>query len=205
MTTDSRERVLELLRSGGHTATSLAQALGVTSVAARRHLCDLKEQGLAQAEEERHGGRGRPQQVYRLTPAGREQFAGDYATLCLDLLSAAKACYGPAAVTQLIRERNAGLRRQWSAELGTLQGAARLKALAELLSEAGYDARVERQGNTVVLVQHSCPHLALARQHPEVCAAEQALYHELLPGATVHSCSRIAAGCCSCRYQVQLP
>ncbi|HEV8526372.1 MAG TPA: helix-turn-helix domain-containing protein, partial [Actinomycetes bacterium] len=74
----TRERVARsILAHGPSTATALAERLGLTPAAIRRHLDALLADGVIEARDQRfYGprGRGRPAKVFALTDSGRDAF-----------------------------------------------------------------------------------------------------------------------------------
>ena len=188
------------------TAQDLAAQLEVSVPAIRRHLTDLQDQGLVEARTERPSGRGRPQHVYALTERGEGAFPKTYSGLCVDVLRHVAGLFGDVAVAQVLAARNADYAAQLRGALPPqLPPHARAEVLARFLSEQGYDAVVDRvieEGEEVLyLTERNCPHLAVARQFPELCAAELTLYEDLL-GSGVTRETRIACGQGSCRYRV---
>ncbi len=83
----TKSRLLDAVKEGDcATAQALADKLGVTVPAVRRHLQDLQDAGQLEVRTEKPGGRGRPQNVYVLTEAGEASFPKRYASLCVDVL-----------------------------------------------------------------------------------------------------------------------
>jgi len=197
----TKARVLGLLKSHRcTTAQSVAEALDISVPAARRHLCDLEDAGLIVAETHKPGGRGRPQNVYRLTPAGEAHFPKSYATLCVDVLAHVQQLFGEGAVLKVMDARKERLLADWGPRVtGTLQERAR--KLACLLNDAGYQARVVEEDNVLYLTQGNCPSLDVARTYDELCATELDLYRELLQ-APVRRETRIACDAPQCRYRI---
>lgn len=207
LTERTKHKLLDLVkRHGPLTAQDLAARLEVSVPATRRHLGDLQDQGLVEARTERPSGRGRPQHVYALTERGEGAFPKTYSGLCVDVLRHVAALFGEGAVTQVLASRTAEQAQVLGAELPeSLPPHLRAEVLARHLSEQGYDAVVDRvvEGGqeTLYLVERNCPHLAVARQFPELCAAELTLYEGLL-GTAVTRETRISCGQGSCRYRV---
>ncbi|MEA5635837.1 MAG: winged helix-turn-helix transcriptional regulator, partial [Cutibacterium granulosum] len=67
----TRQRVISsILHNGPSTAAELADRLGLTAAAVRRHLTTLTEDGVVESREQRvfgARGRGRPSRVFCLT------------------------------------------------------------------------------------------------------------------------------------------
>ncbi|ADV67285.1 helix-turn-helix transcriptional regulator [Deinococcus maricopensis] len=197
----TKTRLLELLKQQRcHTVQALADELGVSVPAARRHLADLTEAGLVEPSTEKPFGRGRPQNVYRLTERGEASFPKRYASLCVDVLEHVQALFGEGAVLQVMDARRAQLAREWAP---LLQGdlPEKLTRLAQLLCDAGYAARATFENGHWYLIEGNCPNLTVARRYGELCAAELDLYRELL-GVPVTRETRIACAAPSCRYRI---
>lgn len=200
----TRQRLLELLKRGGpQTVQTLAELLGVTAPAARRHLLLLQEQGLIAARVEKPGGRGRPQHVFALTNHGEERaFPRSYAALCNDVLEHLSVLHGRGSILTVFDARNIKLAQQWQMTLNhaaTLEE--RLHELARFLNEQGFEASVEQRGGRWYLTERNCPHLQVARVFRELCASEMQLYASVL-GVRLIRDQYILAGQGCCRYQV---
>lgn len=201
----TKTRLLELLkRHGPQTAQTLAARLQITTPAARRHLSDLQEQTLVQAQIEKPGGRGRPQHVFRLTDHGDERaFPKTYSALCLDLLQEVAQLYGEEAVTRVLQARSERLGAWLSTELpAEWPLEARLGRMVELLTDMGFDASLEGQGGTWFLVQRNCPTLQVARVHKSLCLCEIEMYSQVL-GVSIAREEHMACGQSACRYRLE--
>ena len=199
----TKSKLLETIKvSGCATAQTLADKLGVTVPAIRRHLQDLQDAGHLDVRTEKPGGRGRPQHVYVLTEAGEATFPKAYAALCLDVLSHIEQLFGEGAVMQVMDARRLAL----CAELAPLLGpytelGLKLHALAQTLSEHGYAARAYQEGGQWYLAQRNCPAPAVAKQFPQLCQGELTLYRDLLQ-VPVSREARLSCGAAECRYKV---
>src|SRR5262249_54721087 len=78
--TTRREILDALRRSAGLTADQLAESLGVTAMAIRKHLAALQTEGLLTAHTERRPV-GRPVHIYALAPGAQEVFPQQYQDL----------------------------------------------------------------------------------------------------------------------------
>ena len=86
MPQSSQERLLYLLKSRGPQATAaIAERLGMTTVAARKHLAKLLDDGLVAFEDERLTV-GRPKRTWSLSDAGHARFPDTHSDLTLELL-----------------------------------------------------------------------------------------------------------------------
>jgi predicted ArsR family transcriptional regulator len=199
----TKSKLLEAVKvCGAATAQALADRLGLTVPAIRRHLQDLLDAGQLAVRTEKPGGRGRPQHVYALTEAGEATFPQAYAALCVDVLTQVGTLFGEGAVAKVLDAQ----RQAMYADLAPLLAAegdldTRLERLAGILRDQGYAARLHQEDGQWVLTQHNCPAPAVARAFPELCQGELSLYRELL-GVPVSREARISCGAAECRYRV---
>jgi predicted ArsR family transcriptional regulator len=209
---DTRAQVVELLRGQPATAAELAEQLGISAVAVRRHLQVLERDGLVDAETVRRDGPGRPSARYALTARARQLFPDRSAELANELLDFLEDEHGRAGLSAFLRWRQARHGERYAAHLaGADDAASRAELLAGLLSADGFAAQVNAveapDGATVLeLRQTHCAIADVAEEHPEVCAYEAALFKQVL-GASVSRKSTIAGGssACVCHITPQNP
>lgn len=190
----TKERVLDLLRLKPRTAKEVAEVLGVSRVAAQKHLQDLEARGLVRSEVRKCPGRGRP---YRLWRASEGE--APYAAFCGDVLKGLERVLGREGLVRLLLERNRSLFAPLN--LADLPLRERLTRLAQFLREQGYEAELLEEGGRVYLCQRRCPKLALSREHEALCQSELLAYQELLGLPLVRE-ERLAEGGSCCRYRV---
>lgn len=173
--------VEELRRVGERTVAQLAELLGLSEVAVRRHLGVLEEDGLVTSHRVNQG-RGRPVARYWLTEDANRLFPQRYDALAGEMLEFLADTQGREGLRAYLRwrlEREVeGLRESVTAS--DLHG--RLEQLADALSQAGYEAAVEPDGRGFTLTQHNCAIFDIAKDHPEMCAYEAATFSKVLGG-----------------------
>lgn len=173
--------VEELRREGERTVAQLAELLGISEVATRRHLGVLEEDGLLACHRVNQG-RGRPVARYWLTEDAQRLFPQRYDALAGEMLEFLADTQGREGLRAYLRwrlEREVeGLRESVTAS--DLHD--RLEQLADALSEAGYEASVEADGEGFTLTQHNCAIFDIAKDHPEMCAYEAATFSKVLGG-----------------------
>jgi predicted ArsR family transcriptional regulator len=216
-----------LLEQGPMTAVVVAEQLGISPAAVRRHLDALLADGEAQTRDApRRGprGRGRPAKLFLLTEAGRARFGHAYDDLAVSAIRFLAEHAGEDAVRAFAERRVAKLvepHRQ--AITGSSDPAARAEALAAALSREGYAASTRQvgvsaqhaggPGRTVAapgqsvgaqLCQHHCPVAHVAAEFPQLCEAETEAFAELL-GTHVQRLATIARGDSACTTHVPVP
>ncbi|AWN23352.1 transcriptional regulator [Deinococcus irradiatisoli] len=199
----TKSRLLEAVKDCDcATAQALADKLGVTVPAIRRHLQDLQDAGQLEVRTEKPGGRGRPQHVYVLTEAGEATFPKAYATLCVDVLDQVERLFGDGAVLRVMDARRLEFQGVLASRLaGHSDLGRKLTALAAVLCEYGYAARAYQENGQWYLTQRNCPAPAVAKAFPQLCQAELTLYRDLLE-LPVSREARLSCGAAECRYKV---
>jgi len=173
----TREAVARLLMERGPVAAAeVADVLGLTGPAVRRHVDALIADGEAQvAKPVRRGprGRGRPARHYALTDLGRARFGHGYDDLAVSALRYLAEHGGESAVRGFAHARVAELIGAGADQITAADGPAdRAVALAGVLTSRGYAAQARTAGPGVQLCQHHCPVARVAAEFPVLCEAE---------------------------------
>jgi predicted ArsR family transcriptional regulator len=206
----TRDRVARsILESGPSTAAALAERLGLTPAAVRRHLDSLLAAGHLEAREAAvrgPRGRGRPARVFGLTDAGHAAMTTAYDDLAASALRFLAEVAGPEAVERFARERVADLERRY---LPVVEAAGdgladRTAALAGALTSEGYAASTRPGPAGVQLCQGHCPVQHVAAEFPQLCDAETEVFSRLL-GARVQRLATLAHGEHVCTTHVSDP
>jgi len=201
----TRARVARsILEHGPSTAAVLADRLGLTPAAVRRHLDVLGEQGVVTSREQRaqgQRGRGRPAREFLLTEEGRDSFDQHYDDLAAEALRFLRETAGEEAVLAFARRRMEFVERDFAEVLEAEPGLSPAEALARVFSAEGYAASV-RQLPVVgdQLCQQHCPVSHVAHEFPQLCEAETEAIARVL-GTHVQRLATIAHGdgvCTTC-------
>jgi len=202
--TVGRDRLArELLRLSPISASDLAETLGISAVAVRKHLDDMLEKELVEAHEiapfgpSKPKGRGRPAKVYSLTSRGRDFFENQYQSLAEDSVDYISKHFGSDAVKSFAKSR---FRQLFSKQILKIEAAnsteKKVTILSDSLSADGFAATHDLGSgptHTIQLCQHNCPIAHVAEKHPEFCEAELEIFNEIL-GVNVTRLSTIANG-----------
>jgi predicted ArsR family transcriptional regulator len=203
--TPARREILTLLRrTGPQTVDQLSRQLGITPVGVRKHLDALEIDGLIQSTTERRRV-GRPVQVYSLTDAADDFFPKAYDTALAAILRQIHRVGGSALLRQVLDGRHeeveTAFREQSSGEESLEEQVA---ILTRLRDEAGYMADWTREGDRFFLREHNCLLCRVARQFPQVCESEMALFRRLFGDhARVERLGHVAGGDDVCTYVIQ--
>jgi len=200
---DTRGRLVQALRDGPRGVADLAEELGISEVAVRRHLHGLVDDELAVAETVRRSGPGRPAARYRLSERGRRLLPDRSAEVASDLVRYLTAVHGQHELAQFLGWRRARQQDRYEAELGeAATWQERVEKLAELLTADGFPSAVEEVTDELgrprlALRQRHCAIRDVARTAPAVCSHEAAMFRDLL-GVEVSREKTIAAGADAC-------
>lgn len=211
----TRERVLRTISERGPiTAAELADSLGLTPAAVRRHLDCLAHDD--QVEEHESAGtterkRGRPARAYVVSATGHARLRGDYDSLAGSVLRFLRDSSGDAAVTDFARQQAEAMAQQAApaVESAGHDLGSRTEALAAALTEQGFAATTRPVGNDtplagVQLCQGHCPVQHVAAEFPQFCEEEAKAFSRTL-GVHVQRLSSLAQGDHVCTTFIPTP
>jgi predicted ArsR family transcriptional regulator len=194
-----------LLEHGPVSVAEVAESLGLSAAAVRRHLDVLLAEGEATSRSApRRGprGRGRPAKLYLLTAMGRVRFGHAYDDLAVAALRFLAERGGEQAVRSFAEQRITDLVDRHRAVVAAQPDpGGRTEALADALSSEGYAASAQHVGSGAQLCQHHCPVAHVAAEFPQLCEAETAAFADLL-GIHVQRLATIARGDAVCTTHV---
>ncbi|MGH3666468.1 MAG: helix-turn-helix transcriptional regulator, partial [Egibacteraceae bacterium] len=170
----------------------------------------LERDGLVSTRTVRRAGPGRPSAHYELTGRARRLFPDNSADLANELMGFLEGEHGRSELLRFLRwraERHEARYAERIGDAGTV--AERAERLALLLSDDGFDSRVETvtvpDGATELqLTQGHCALESVATEHPELCAFEASLFRRLL-GARLSRRETIAGGAGACVCHISDP
>src|SRR5438477_5235998 len=151
------------------TAKELADRMGVTPNALRRHLKELEAEGMVGYSREIRGVGG-PVFAYSLTESGEALFPRSYDSALAQVLDSVRAEQGADGVVALFTKQWSAVADEAKEQLRSLPLGERAQLLAELLSSRGYMAEAEARSETEATIrEHNCAIKAIAERFPEVC------------------------------------
>lgn len=183
-----------LMENGPSTAADLADELGLTAAAVRRHLDQLVSDGILEARDQRllgRRGRGRPAKEFAVADPARDRFGHTYDALAAQALRHLRETNGSDAVADLARSRLVELEQKCATAVA--DGRDPISAVADALTSDGYAASVEHAATGDQICQHHCPVSHVAQEFPELCDAETEMIARVL-GTHVQRLATIAHG-----------
>jgi predicted ArsR family transcriptional regulator len=206
----SQQRILLFLKYHGRATTfELAEDLGVSHEAVRRHLIDLMRERVIMSDcgpDEIDDGRtaGRPPVSYCLTTDGDHFFPKRYDELAMLLLDAAAESGNGNDIdllAQVTRERLSRLPPAKSERL--TEKVNRLQAI--YLAEDPF-LEIRTDGVDVVIVERNCPYLNVALERPVICSTTvSAMRHVMGFEVVREERFQDGDGCCAFRIQTDRP
>ncbi|HQZ71280.1 MAG: helix-turn-helix transcriptional regulator [Anaerolineae bacterium] len=198
---DTRNQLLCHLKAHGSTTVAeLAVTVRLEPVTVRHHLGLLRDQGLVESDTQRHG-RGRPRNIYRLSPSGRATLREDGCErLAGRLLDWVLAHDGREAELFFAASAREAIAAHGGAD-GALDMEGRLESTVALLVQEGFEACWDHDAQGYLIRHTSCPYSTLCLTHPAVCCLDQTLIEALHPGAVSRESWR-PAGDDVCTYRI---
>lgn len=216
--TSSKQAILIYLRKAGQaTAQTLAEHLGISPQAIRRHLKDLEAERLIRHVAQ-PSGLGRPQHFYQLSPQGEAQFPARYDEFALGLLNTLAETLGSEQMGSLLQQQWQRKAQEYQAQMGCGSLAERLERLVQLRQAEGYMAEYypypnhlaaprpaegsEQYVEQYVLVEHHCAIAQIAQRFPSVCGHELEMFAAALPDCRVERLTWQVNGEHQCGYWI---
>ena len=198
-----QQALLRLLleHKAGLTTEELATQLGITRTAVRQHLAALGSGGLVATGPHRASG-GRPQQLYVLSEAGKEQFPRGYAWLAELIVDSIKQDAGAPGLRQRLQALGARVGRRLrgqGTESKTPQQA--VAALTGIMEGLGYSAsNTGTDADTPTIEASNCIFHTLAMKDPDICQFDLAML-SAYTGRRVDHQECMARGGNVCRFR----
>lgn len=202
----TKEQVLHLLQDrNGATVSALAEALGVSQAAVRRHLDHLRVEGLADVREERQGV-GRPAFFFYPTHQAEERVPAGYGRLLSRLYKGLRSLEeaqvrgrdGASVLRSVFEGVATQVAAEHKADVAADSLGGRVVETAQSLQREGIVDGWTQDADGYHLTNHACPYRQAAGT-PGTCELDRRTI-ELLVSAPVRQVSRIADGQSQCEY-----
>lgn len=205
----SRAAIFRLMKTEGFVSVPrIAEVLGVSHEAARKHVVELQRNGWIEADCEpeeakrREAVFGRPPVRYCLTAEGDHLFPKNYPELLIGLLDTIAEVGGTdaakAVLAQITDHRVAELQPRIPA--GSMKR--KMAALQAIYTDGDPFANVEKRGDDYVVIERNCPFLTFAMQRPDICSTTVSTLRRLT-GCEVVRERRFQDGDRRCEFHVR--
>ena len=193
--------VLLLNNKAGLTVDGLSAQLQITRNAVRQHLAALERDDLVRRGETKPSG-GRPEQLYLLSDRGAEMFPRRYSWFSELLIEAMVADIGREGVGAKLDQMGRAVGRQLlSSKAPPSDRGARIAALAEIMKELGYAAKVAPSPADDTIEANNCVFHHLAAKFPEVCRFDLGLIGAFTDAKVDHQECMVRGGR-MCRFKL---
>jgi predicted ArsR family transcriptional regulator len=195
-----RDAILAFLKTHGPaTLAEIAAHLEVSKQGALRHLDSLEQSGLMVVAQAQPHGRGRPENVYRLTDAAGGHFPDGHRELTGELVD----FISNEQLKRFFERRTAKLEAEYASRLAGLDFESRIHELAKLATEHGHMAEVVQLESGGLGIRHcNCPIQDVAARTGLPCVNEQQMYGRLL-GIEVQRTTWMAESASDCTYEMK--
>lgn len=185
----TREATLSLLlRHDKCSAANLADYLGISVQAMRRHLRSLENDGFVEASSNSVGP-GRPSNIWQLTTEGHQCFnhANGSEKFALDLLASMEAKLSQERISEILNLQAIEKAINYRNQIGSGPLNSRLEKLIELRKEEGYwaELHLSNEGSSCFLNAFHCSIRSIAEKYPVFCDQELQLIRNIFPDCEV--------------------
>lgn len=200
-----------LLKHGEANAQTLAESLGVSAQAVRRHLKDLTAEEFIEHRAVQEG-MGRPNYLYCLSKKGRDRFPAQYDEFAISLLDTLAATVGQDQVQTILQKQWERKAHEYRDRIGDGDLEDRVDRLVSLRRREGYMAEwqeVEPDGDYCAtgpcyrITEYNCAISHIAESFPSVCGHELEMFQMALPDCSVQRTHWLVQGEHRCGYLVQ--
>lgn len=199
----TRDRILEIIIERGELRVEqLCRDLDITAAAVRRHLDNLRADGLVDARSEKQAT-GRPYHVYHATELAAGEMPAGYADLMERMLKSLESRHETQDVATVVAESLASRHSSEVAASGSAEQKDRIESVTASLREDGILQRWYSSEDGFHLVNESCPYLKAAEISNLPCESDHKAI-EMLLGHSVKQVGRIVDGASCCEYLVPL-
>ena len=206
----TRAAIFRLLKERGFLSIpQIADALGVTHEAARKHVTDLQRSGWIDSDcstsddvSRNAATAGRPPVQYCLTPAGDHFFPKQYPALVAAMLDAIEAEGGDDALTAALARITDQRVEELEPRVARFALDRKMDALRAIYAEGDPFVEVERRGDDYVLIERNCPYLSAALARPDMCSTTVSTLRRLT-GCQIVRVRRFQDGDARCEFHVR--
>lgn len=198
----TRKRIVKLYKKHGLlTIREIADELGLTGMAVRRHVLYLQTNGYLEIAEKR-GKAHRPSNVYQLTSKASILFPEQYGNLAVELLDSLQELGGEEAVLSLFLRQKEKLKEEFLLIMFHDDLEDRMQELASYQNKRGYMTNLyQSDDESWILEEANCPILKVAVAYPHACQCEMAMFAEVLD-AKIQRVECMAEGGRTCRFRI---
>jgi DeoR family suf operon transcriptional repressor len=200
------EILRHLLKEGQGSAIAMAEELGISPQAMRKHLKDLESEGLIEHRQEKQS-LGRPQFLYQLSKQGRGKFPQGYGEFALSFIDSLVETVGEEQLGEVFKKQWQRKAVEYRQQIGPGSLAKRVHKLVELRRQEGYMAELHPlsvdESEKFILSEHHCAIADVAESYPTVCGHELEMFAAILPDCAIERTHWLNDGEHNCGYLIR--
>ncbi len=175
-----------LLRTGQSSAARLANNLGISVQAMRRHLRSLEKEELIRSNTSSPGP-GRPPNIWELTPKGRQTFNVNTKDFALNLLNSLDSTLSPEVFKQVLSNQTNKKEFIYKSRIGSGSCKSKLEQLIKLRREEGYFSELKKAPDSAgwQVIEYNCSIRQIAEAYPVFCDQELEMIRKIFPECKV--------------------
>lgn len=180
-TGSTRKQIMMMLKTeGALTVSEMAERLGVTEMAVRRHINTLERDRLIESKLLRQS-MGRPTNQYFLTEKSEQFFPKQYAGFTMEILSDLEKSHGSEIIEEVFKNRAKRILNTYLPKFKGKNLQERIRMLADIQDKRGYMVKWEKQEDgTFQFIEFNCPISMIASEYRHACKCEVNWFGELL-------------------------
>ncbi|MFJ8529491.1 helix-turn-helix transcriptional regulator [Bacillus sp. NPDC094106] len=201
----TKDEIVHLLKvDGEHTVAALAESLGITEMAVRRHLSKLEKEQIIYSKMVRQYV-GRPTYLYGLSPKGEDTFPKEYKQFAINMLEDLAHIGDEEVFHHVLQARTKRMEEQLQKRVSGQDNLAyKMQEVAAIQEKNGYMVQVIKEDeHSFILKKQNCPLMAVAERFPQICEDEKNMYKRLFSEADVKMVTNMCDGNCHCSYRIK--
>lgn len=201
----TKEKILELLKKETNaTVSRLANIIGITEMAVRKHLTILERDSLLSVNEVRQP-MGRPLQVYSLSTEADKLFPNSYQNLTVEFLLDLKELFGEEIIEVLLEKRSERQKINYLPKMHNKSFSEKVVELKNIQISKGYMAELNKiDEHTYEFIEYNCPILAVAKEYTHACSCETNMFKKVLGTDEVNRLTCKTEGGDHCRFIMKI-
>jgi predicted ArsR family transcriptional regulator len=184
---------------------ALASELGITYEGVRQQIAELLRDGWVMRDHSSDpaGKPGPASRAYRLSAAAEHLFPKHYDALSTEVLEHVLESFGGEALVKILSRMTDARVARFAPLLKSKSVKEKLRTLCSLYEDKDAYMELEWKESGPALIEHNCPFLKVAEQHPAICSVSLNTLERLLGNKVVRE-RRFQDGHGRCVFRVKL-
>lgn len=168
---DLKQKILLAIKLNSASGIAdLAEKIGVSYEAIRQHIQHLEKDGYIFKKQMIESKVGAPKYHYLLTVSGEHLFPKYYDLLAVELIETLAEEFGIEKIKEILLKLTTARVQKWKPHIEGLPLKEQLHKLKNLYLEGDPYMTIEKSSDGFNLIEHNCPFMNVAGQHPILCS-----------------------------------